>query len=72
MSDHHINDPDELLPSRYLCNRYKITPKTLRDWERDHVLPPAERINNRKYWRRRVLEEAERVGMSRKKSVEAA
>jgi len=72
MVDEHINDPDELLPSRYLVNRYKVTPKTIRDWERDRVLPLAERINNRKYWRRRVLEQAEREGMSRKKPGEAA
>jgi hypothetical protein len=67
MSD-RLNDPDEFLPSRFLRERYKVSGKTLRDWERDGILPAPDRIKNRKYWRRRVLEEAERAGMHRKTS----
>ena len=72
--DERITDPDEYLPSRLVRERYKVSGKTLRDWERDGILPAPDRIKNRKYWRRRVLEEAERRGMHRKgaKATDAA
>jgi hypothetical protein len=63
--DEPINDPDELLPTGHLRKRYKKSAKTIREWELSGVLPPPERIAGRKYWRRRVLEEAERAGMGR-------
>jgi DNA-binding transcriptional MerR regulator len=57
---------DDLLTTRILRQRYKITGKTVREWELNGTLPPPERIGRRKYWRRSVLEEAERSGMSRR------
>ena len=58
---------DEFLTTRLLSQRYKKTPKTIRDWELSGVLPPATRINGKKYWRLSVLEQAEREGMGSRK-----
>jgi DNA-binding transcriptional MerR regulator len=64
---------DEYLPTRHLRARYKVTSKTIREWELAGVLPPPDWIGGRKYWRRSTLEEAERTGMSRRRSeVEAS
>ena len=65
------DDPDELLPTAFLRRRYKKTAKTIREWEVNGILPPAERIAGRKYWRRHVLEEAEKEAMGARKAESA-
>jgi hypothetical protein len=62
-----MDDLDEFLTTALLRQRYKKTSKTIRDWELAGILPPAERINGRKYWLRSALEQREREGMSPRK-----
>ena len=65
----HSNHRDEYLTTRQLCQRYKKHQKTVRDWELNGVLPPADlRIAGRKYWKLATLEQNERDGMSRRKA----
>ena len=58
---------DEFLTSAHLRHRYKVTGKTLREWELNGTIPPADRIGTgqraRKYWRLRKIEQVERARM---------
>lgn len=60
-------DLDQFLTTAHLRQRYKKSAKTIREWELAGILPQPDRIAGRKYWRLRVLEQAERDGMSRQK-----
>lgn len=70
MDDDTNHAADEFLTSADLRHRYKRSSKTIREWELSGVLPTPTRVGNgmraRKLWRRSVLEQAEREGLSRK------
>jgi hypothetical protein len=62
--DHSNN---EYLTTALVAQRYKKTPKTIREWELAGILPAPDRINGRKHWKLSKLEAAERAGLSRRK-----
>ena len=60
---------DQYLSKPQLKKRYNRTAKTIREWELNGILPgPDLQIAGRKYWKLATLEQAERDGMSRRKS----
>ena len=50
------------MPTREVCIRYGVkTPRTIRRWEIQKVIPPPDFvINGRKYWREATLDEHDR------------
>jgi len=71
MTDENVLD--QYLSKPQLRKRYNKTGKTIREWELNGILPPADlEIAGRKYWLLRTVEAAERDNMSRRKSEVAA
>jgi hypothetical protein len=57
-----IERNDTKLPTRKVAQRYAVTPRSIERWEANEKLafPKAIKINNRKYWSVRDLEQWER------------
>jgi hypothetical protein len=70
-----MNSPDDLIPDGDVAEqRYHVHIKTLARWDNDPRLdfPPPIVINNRKYRRRRDLEDFERRHVVRRAGRQAA
>ena len=53
--------PQRCVPTREVCIRYGVTPRTVRRWGIQKVIPPPDFvINGRKYWWETMLEAHER------------
>jgi DNA-binding transcriptional MerR regulator len=52
------------LTTRALQERYSVTDRTIDRWLAAGILPPPMRINGRKYWDEKEIEERERERMA--------
>jgi DNA-binding transcriptional MerR regulator len=59
-------------PTRTLCQRYDVVPRTIDRWIDSGILPPPIWIGGRRYWSSSALEQIERAAIGKRRATAVA